>query len=309
MRTHRSKSSREGRRSFRRRRVFLEPDAVSASASIVQVMESSPSLPLGLPEVGRTLLRSAPLEAVVAEVRFVSSIEELTVQIAEAVRDAVQPRVAEVLTTIAPASQQSIEFTAGNEQAPRLQILGRGFGIASADGSVQVTILPGVVTLQLNRYERWSVSLKPPLEALAHAVKELLNASLVQRIGLRFVNRFQEPDCTSPPDWRGRIDPSLLGPLDNEVFGPLVSGAQQVIELGSGPGHGALLRHGPSSVQGSDLVDYLLDIDVFDQVAGAYDPVSILERAELLNRSMMSLFRACVTDSYFKSLEGVDDGN
>jgi len=272
-------------------------------------MESSPSLPLGLPEVGRTLLRSAPVEAVVAEVRFVSSTDELSVETAEAVRDAVQPWLLEPLTSIVPASQQSVEFSVGTEQSPRLQILGRGFGIGSADGSVQITLLPGVAILQLTRYERWSLSLKPPLEALARAVEGLLRPMLVQRIGLRYIDRFQELDCTSPAGWRGRIASSLLGPLDNEVFGRLIVGAQQVIELASEPGHGALIRHGPSIPPNSDLVDYLLDIDVFDQVAGAYDASSITERAELLNRSMMSLFRACVTEQYFKSLEGVRDGD
>jgi hypothetical protein len=53
--------------------------------------------------------------------------------------------------------------------------------------------------------------------------------------------------CNSVSAWRGKIDDALSGPVLNKVFGDMVCGAQQQVEIKLDDHHGALLRHGRKS--------------------------------------------------------------
>ena len=276
----------------------------------MQVMESSKSQtrPLGgLPPSEPTILARAPLEVAVVEVRFVSDTADIDAAMAAAIRDALEPALELALPSILPASERSLEFDFSSDQPPRFDVKSRGWRLVSADEAVQVTIMPTVVILQVTRYQRWSDSVRGPLHSLMTTVLEQVRPTLVQRIGVRYVNRFSDPSCLTVADWRERIDKSLLGVLENKTFGTLVRGAQQVVEADLGDSCGALLRHGPHQVQGSHTVDYMLDTDVFDAQATTFDIGGIIEKAETLNRTAFSLFKGCLTPAYYRSLLEAND--
>lgn len=146
--------------------------------------------------------------------------------------------------------------------------------------------------------------MRSPLEVLLDAVAKELAPSLVQRIGLRYVDRFVDPSCKTLRDWFGKIDNTLLGPLGNPVFGSMVRQAQQQVEVTLDGRHGAVLRHGPIHDQSSKSVNYLLDLDVFAHAATTFNPSEVVDAAERLNRTALSLFQACVSAEYLKSLQG-----
>jgi hypothetical protein len=84
----------------------------------------------------------------------------------------------------------------------------------------------------------------------------------------------------------------------------MVRQAQQQVEVTLDGRHGALLRHGPIHDQSSKSVNYLLDLDVFAHAASPFNPAEVVDAAERLNRTALSLFQACVSAAYLKSLQG-----
>jgi uncharacterized protein (TIGR04255 family) len=270
----------------------------------------SPTLPItdvplgGLPSADKTLLANAPLEVAIIEVKFTSSTAEVPVEVAARIRDALAEVVTVDFPTIQPATQRAMQINFNAQGASWSGDQMTGWQVASSDGQHSAMILPGSVVWQVGDYKRWSLSMRAPLEVLLSAVEMDPAPSLVQRVGLRYVDRFVDPSCKSIGDWVGKIDTTVLGPLGNVVFGGMVRGAQQQIELALDGRHGALLRHGPIYDQTSKTVNYLLDLDVFAHGASAFAVADIVATAERLNRTALSLFQACVSADYLKSLQG-----
>jgi uncharacterized protein (TIGR04255 family) len=64
------------------------------------------------------------------------------------------------------------------------------------------------------------------------------------------------------------------------------------------------MRHGPfvDPANGGAL-SYLLDIDVFDTEPSRFDPMNLIERIEVLNRTAASLFQLVLTSEYLNELQ------
>jgi uncharacterized protein (TIGR04255 family) len=262
----------------------------------------------GLPSADKTLLASAPVEVAICEVRFTSADSGVPVETAERIRDALAKTLDVDLPNIQPATQamMQVSFKVGGPSWSGDET--KGWQVSSADGQHSATVFPTSVIWQVGTYKRWSLSMRAPLEVLLGNIATDLSPSLVQRIGVRYVNRFVDPSCKKLWDWNGKIDPTLLGPLGNPAFGDKVTGAQQQVEIALDGRHGALLRHGPISDQASKTVNYLLDLDVFAHAATPFKATEVLESAERLNRTALSLFQACISVDYLKSLQG-EGGN
>ncbi len=261
------------------------------------------SAPLGgLPAAERVILGRHALEVALVEIRFDST--------ADAVDGAVGLRIGEALRSagVDVPGQQSVDQQsltvnvdpagASHELASRA----RGWQYTSADQSLVVIVLPNLLSLQTTRYQRWSESLAPQLEAACLAIADNLKPQIINRVGLRYVNRFVDSEADTPGAWRGRINAALLGVIDHSEIGPRLTGAQQQFEINLGGATGALVRHGvfrDGATHGS--FNYLLDLDVFDGQTRAFDPSVVTEQSTALNRTAMSLFREMITDDYFHS--------
>lgn len=258
----------------------------------------------GLPPADRTLLEHSPLELAVAEIRFEATPGELTAALGLELRD----RLIALGHPMGPLDraqqgQVAINIPMGGAPMPQVQSVAVGWRVQSVGGHSQVTLLPGMVAVQTSRYERWSVSLRPLLEAALGITADLLGPSLVGRIGLRYINRFADRTATSVDFWKDKIDERFLGPICHPVVGPLVRGTQQQIELSLGDAQGALMRHGPIIDPAADgAVSYLLDIDVFDTEPSAFVPADLALRTEYLNRTSASLFQQALTTDWFRGL-------
>jgi uncharacterized protein (TIGR04255 family) len=158
--------------------------------------------------------------------------------------------------------------------------------------------------MQVGDYTRWSSSMKTPLGILLASLKTIVSPSLVHRVGLRYIDRFQDDTCDTVSSWQGKIDDALLGPVRNKVFGDKVRGAQQQVEIYIDDHHGALLRHGPVYDPSKRTYQYLLDTDVFNHSAFEFDPERVLNVAERLNRTALALFQAATSDAYLRRLQG-----
>lgn len=265
-------------------------------------------VPLGdLPPADPTLLGNAPLEVAVIEIRYTSSIAEISPEIAATFRDELVEKTGVDYPTIQPTVQQQMRIDFGTNGVSQVAAESRGWQIASADGAL-ITLMPDILIMQMNRYERWSTSMKTPLAVLVESLARLVKPSLVHRIGLRYVDRFHDSGFDSAAAWHGRIDDTLLGPVLNPDFGNSVQGAQQQVEIRIDDHHGALLRHGPVRDDSGKCVQYLLDTDVFRHSSFTFDPEQVVISAERLNRTALSIFQSSVTDAYLKELREGGEG-
>jgi uncharacterized protein (TIGR04255 family) len=275
---------------------------MSMSKEEVGVAEApSETRPLaGLPGADRTLLARAPLELAIVEVRFAGA-SELPADAGLRVRDRLEA-AGLPLTRLEPRQTQRISLVPG--AAPSVEAGTSGWLLASPDGAVQATILPESAVFQTATYHRWSITMRPSVEAVLGAVGELISPAVVLRIGLRYVNRFVDPGATSVSAWAGRIDERFLGPACHPNLGQLVRGCQQQVDLSFSDTQGAILRHGPFVDDGiGRSMSYLLDIDCYDTTASDFVVAELLERAEVLNRTAASLFQAVITEDYRHELQ------
>jgi uncharacterized protein (TIGR04255 family) len=260
----------------------------------------------GLP-ADRTLLVKPPIELAVVEIRFATDATDVDSTVALAMRAALAS-VGQDFPRLERTQENRVEIQLDPVAGPQTRVaqFARGWQLHAVDGSSIVTIVAGAVVLQTNRYERWSVTLRPAVLAMLKVVDSHLAPTLVARIGLRYVDRFVDTTATAAT-WTGRINPDLLGVVSHPVFGSHVRSAQQQVEINLGPAHGAMLRHGPfadPAVGGA--VSYLVDIDVFDAESTAFEPEALTVRAETLNRTAATLFQATLTREYLLELQGAN---
>ncbi len=262
----------------------------------------------GLPGADRTLLAHAPLELAIAEFRTAPREEELSADSGLRFKE----RLAELgvaFVRMEPIQQQrlSLNVQAGVAASPQVKVGTRGWLFVSADGATQMSLLPEAVVYQTSRYNRWSVTMRPAIEAVVTAMNELQPTPLVMRIGVRYVNRLVDTTASTAQSWIPRLNEHFLGPLCHRDLGVLVRASQQQVELVFSDTQGALVRHGPfldAAAGGSS--SYLIDIDVFDTEPLRFDEANLVERMEVLNRTAATLFQAVLKPDYLKYLQSID---
>lgn len=256
----------------------------------------------GLPAADPTLLRNAPLEVAIVDVRF-AGVEPIPSTVATAVRDALRDATGIQFPHIKPAQQRMVQIELGPDGSQLSNKEGlTGWQILAADASVMLTLMPDNVIMQTTKYSRWSDSIGQPLSAVLEVLAQTIRPALRTRVGLRYVDRFRHETATEPAAWRGRLRDEVLGPLGSDVFGELIRGAQQQLELNIDENHRSILRHG-FTMEEDDSVGYLLDIDVFSELSVAFDAADILRNAVQLNRTALSLFQSCLETDYLRSLQ------
>ncbi|WP_405949429.1 TIGR04255 family protein [Streptomyces prunicolor] len=269
---------------------------------MTSVRGSDPDVPLaGLPSAGRALLRDAPVELAIAEIRFASVGESVSTDEALAIKEFAEGCGIE-FTSLEPAQKNEllVEISASGAN-PQVQVRARGWQLGCDGGQLVATIMPDSIVVQTSQYERWSVSLRPVLEALLAGVEENLKPKLLHRLGVRYVNRLVDLDAKSPGAWKGRISDAFLGAILDPVIGEKVASAQQQIELSLGVGQGALIRHGAfRDAAAQNSVSYLMDIDVFDASTRRFSSSDIINTCQRLNRTALSLFKQAIQPDSWK---------
>ena len=257
----------------------------------------------GLPIADPTLLKNAPLEVAIVEVRFAGE-EEIPSEVATAVRDALTEAAGVQFPLIKPTQQRMVQIELGPDGSQLSNKGGlSGWQILAADSSFVVTVMPDNLIMQRTNYSRWSDSIGLPMSAVLEVLAQTLKPSLRTRVGLRYIDRFRDPAALEPSAWRGRLRAEILGPLESEIFGKLVRGAQQQLELNIDDSHRSILRHGFTNEE-DQSIGYLLDIDVFSELSIPFDPDNIVANAVQLNRTALSLFQSCLNTDYLRFLRG-----
>lgn len=236
-----------------------------------------------------------------AEVRY-QHVGDIGSPQALKIRDALLRAGVEVIHV---ESTQRHEFTlavAEAEAVPQATAT-TGWVLSNESRTLTVSLFPDLAFVQTTAYTRYGQSLRPSLQGVLDGLLEVFAPGLVQRVGLRYVNRLTNRNARAAADWEGSIAPAFLGVLADGLLGARVQSTQQQVEVALEAGVGALVRHGAfadHAVGGS--YSYLVDLDVFRQVTDVFDPEAVLAVARRLNRTALPLFQHVVHADYRETM-------
>ena len=252
---------------------------------------------------GATRFRHASIEVAVVEVRLASGEGEFDEDAAAKMLGAFQVHGASRMEASIQRQVQFMINPAIGATQTQDAVLARGWQFSTEDRTCVFTVTPQAASVQVTNYERWRDSLKPQLETLLDVARSICGARVVERIGVRYINRLSAP----PPDgtWTDVVAPALVGILSDPQLGSLIRNAHQQVELVLEPGIGVMLRHGPM-FDGAGT-GYLMDIDVHDSSARELLPEIVLARTQRLNRTAFSLFRALLSPKMLEEMDSIED--
>jgi uncharacterized protein (TIGR04255 family) len=251
------------------------------------------------------LLTNNRIEAAVAEVRFLGAEkEQFSSDDATAMLAELSERTA--VTRLETAEQRELSFSfVGGDPEPSVEVTSRGWRFSSADENQLFTLLPNIAIVQVRGYERWSTSLRPQLEAMLATTVQHAAPTIVQRLGLRYINRLVGTPGEPPQAWARRIAPAFHGPLAEPTVGRLLRGAHQQLELALEPDVGAIIRHGLVPNPADDEFGYLVDLDVFDTRSKVFSVDEVVNRVQRLNRTAARLFQLMLTEEQVDNMDPI----
>lgn len=263
-------------------------------------MASKPSV-----EGQRYTLDRPPVELAVFDVRYASESGAPTVAMGFDLRKVLEASTGLAGWRVDAAEMHEFVVELGAKGPQAQENSAQGVRLTHVGSNVEIAVFAGVATVQVQRYERWSVSFKPFIEAALAAVEAVLKPVSRNRVGLRYVNTLRDEAASSHRVWATRVEASLIGAVVGGPFASRIVAAQHQLQLVLGDGMEATLRHGllqlPRAGSG-----YLLDWDVYDTASELFEARDVIEAAERLNRAAATLFRESLTGDYVVEL-GIRD--
>jgi uncharacterized protein (TIGR04255 family) len=258
--------------------------------------------PLGGKPPAEHHLSNAPLERVIAQIRFpvILKIEDKSAvsKFQEAIRHD-YPVLQEV-------HNQTVQIQIGPSPIalPSVSVM---WQFSNASGAWKVTLARDALTIETTSYEsradllaRWSIAIS--------AVKEAFQPDIITRIGMRYIDRITGAHFKT---FESLINPNLLGSAIATLKSHLkysLSETSLVIEEGE-----LLLRWGvlppqmspdPSGISQLPHDSFVLDIDVWSMQQRQFDSTSLLTAFQRLAERAYSVFRFAVTDEFLNVYEG-----
>ncbi|GIH72200.1 TIGR04255 family protein [Sphaerimonospora thailandensis] len=239
-----------------------------------------------LPYAEAVTLRHAPVQQVLAQVRFAQQLALGTPEGIAPVHEA----LVESYPRLLQEQEQVLTMTSsGVTTATRLQ-----HRLTDLSQSWSAVIGPDHVTVETSAYTSWA-ALRERVEAALTAVNDSVHLRVRERIGLRYINHLAaDADGT----FIDRVRPELLGPASDPGWLPnLTTTLSQAIAT-DGPAQ-LLLRHGMSAEQ---FGSYLIDIDCVDGNAAPFSLEETLNYFDRMNDAGYRCFCWCVPETHRKQL-------
>jgi uncharacterized protein (TIGR04255 family) len=233
---------------------------------------------------GTKTFRNASIEASIVEVRLAAGRNELIDEDAVVMLAAFEKHDAfRMEASVQNQVQFMINAAVGMAESTQ-SVVARGWQFSTDDRSCVFNVTPQAASVQVSRYARWSESMLPQLTTLLEVARDVCGARVIERTGMRYINRFPPPADNGP--WTDVVSVATAGLLGEPSLGSMISNAHQQLELSLEQGIGAVIRHGPLP---GNSTGYLMDIDVYDTVARELIPENVLGRAQRLNRTAFAM--------------------
>ena len=254
----------------------------------------------GLPSSNRQVLGETHIEAAVAEVRFVADRTELPESEAIQVWRALGP---EDYPVFEKSALNSWNLTVTPDGAGGTSARQDGWVVASASRDLTVTLLPSMVIVQNSNYERFSTGLAEPLRRALEPFVAATGAQVINRIGLRYINRLAATEATTPGYWAEQVRPEFAGPMHGELAS-LVQGIHQQLQLRLDQTAGARIQSGVFREAGIDeKYSFLVDLDVYREQAIPFDAELCANLTRQLNRTAFALFSQVLSPDFIEGLD------
>lgn len=202
-----------------------------------------------------------------------------------------QASAAEMVVEAGPSGFQ----TSGGEVHP-------GWRLHSKDRQWTIVLMPDFFALESTGYTTWT-EFNSRLEDLVGVIHSVYQPALIQRIGLRYIDRIVYRQASKPAHWVDLLEPSLLGLAANPDLSESIIGAQTFSHMDLGDAQ-VVLRSSctpdPAAANGYATV---LDTDCFDGRARAFDVLDIKQTAQQLHRRALQVFQAVVKPELLESLK------
>lgn len=180
---------------------------------------------------------------------------------------------------------------------------------ATFDKKATVSLGSGFVSLDVAEYQGKDHFLKL-LAPVLETVEAVFKPARVERIGLRYVNRFKGEDLVGLKDY---IRPEVLGIFYSNVSQRLQHSVSETVVDVDGGGMSILARwgflasgltHDPAAMPAIAEKSWFLDIDAFSDRAEAFDSRALGKRLDGLADADYRFFRWVTTDACLRHFGG-----
>lgn len=258
---------------------------------------------IAFPEPDHRKLAQSPIELVVCQVRYEPTMTPIKPDDALAFREVAQadgwtyPHLEQIV-------ERGVEARVGAEGAGITTSQQQtGWRLRSDDRTWAVSAVTTSTSIETTAYETWEDDFRLRLAATLRACDKVLGPKVVQRFGLRYVNRISEPKVQSAIGWDGVIQAPLLGALRGHVLSEGIRTTQQQMDLQIDADISAILRHGtfPEDTR-ERLYNYVVDIDVYRARSESFDVEGLVALADDFNVQALKIWQAAMESDYLDTL-------
>jgi uncharacterized protein (TIGR04255 family) len=174
------------------------------------------------------------------------------------------------------------------------------YTLHSSDGKWFVTIKPDFISLETTSYKTFEDFLKR-LEVVLAASISSIDTDFFTRVGLRYINLIP----IGGSEFKGFVNPTLVAPFENDIFGDLSQYSQIVSgALSSGRYN---FRHGIKPLESdSQKPEYFLDFDYYNEMVSTDN---VTETLKAFHEYNFSFFYWCLGEKSKKMLGAPKEKN
>lgn len=258
---------------------------------------------LELPPAKDEPLGRSPLRLVACQVRHTGVARLGEVSVGLAIHEAMGGQEA---WRLEPVQTQTMRVTAGVQPltsgGPPLEFQTGGWRLVSHDGRSTATVMADNFALETTAYPGWE-SFSDALFKLIDSACEVLQPEAELRLGLRYINRIEQPELLRSGDLFQWISEGLLGILRHPI-GPGVVASQQQVQVDAPDGLRAVIQHGFFQDQGIGRLAYLMDIDTYRESVRVFDRKDLHSGIDALHSLTLRLFQSMITEQMYEYLRG-----
>jgi len=182
----------------------------------------------------------------------------------------------------------------------------KGWVLSNAEKTVSVILMPSFINIQVLKYVGFTQSLANLFNQTVEAFVAVTKVSIMQRIGLRYVNKLSDREATTPAFWGPNIKAGFSGPLD-DCLGNFITGAHQEVQLKITESASAIVHSGVFlDTASGGTYSFLADIDAFSDHSRDYSKEACENITRKLNRTAYAIFDQMLTPSYIQQM-GIED--
>lgn len=163
----------------------------------------------------------------------------------------------------------------------------------TAPGGWLVGVFPGQVTLQTEDYQGWE-DFSGRFDEILHAVGQVVQPAIIERVGLRFTDRLAELEIDSASGWQPYISPEFLGPILVSGLGPAIRSTEQRVVIDVGEGVICNLQHSAAD-PGDRGSDYYIDCDFYWEGGRPFDSAIVRDQVATFKEQADRVFAAATT--------------